>query len=114
MDSSNIITNYAKSSKHVCLFSTISICLIFIFIFSPLNRFIMTSIFGKLIVLVILSYTLFQNINITNYFSQKIDTHLKNNNNYNTIRANITCSYVFSVFLFILIISVLANLLHFI
>ena len=114
MDSSSIITNYAKSSKNICLISTISICLILIFIFSPLNQFIMTSIIGKIVILIILSYAVFQNINITNHFSQKIDTHMKNNNNYNSIRTNIICSYVFSIFLFILVISVLANLFNFI
>ena len=46
--SNNLVIEYAKSTKHVCLCTTISVVLIIIFMLSPLNQFIMTSIFGKI------------------------------------------------------------------
>ena len=109
MSSSILVTEYAKSSEHICLCSTISICLILIFIFSPLNTFLMTSRIAKLIILMILIYTLFYNIKFTNIFSNKINVSLANGQ-WNPIKTNIMCSYIFSFFLFILILSVIRSI----
>jgi len=113
MNSSSIITDYAKSSKHICLCSTISICLILIFIFSPINNLIMTSVIGKIIVLILLGYTLVYNIRLTNNFSNKITPYLDNTSNSGSIKTNIICSYIFSVFVVMLIISVIRSLFRF-
>lgn len=108
MNSSIIISDYAKSSKHICICSTISMCLILIFIFSPMNRFIMTSNIGKGVVLILLSFTLLYNVQLTNIFSNKITPYLADTNSY-SIKTNIACSYIFSFFLLILIISVIRS-----
>jgi hypothetical protein len=108
MNSSTIITKYAKSSEHICLCSTISICLILIFIFSPINKFIMASTIGKLIILILLAYTMFNNIQFTNTFSRDISMYLANGQS-SHVNTNIICSYVFSLFLFVLILSVLRS-----
>ena len=108
MSNSSIITYYAKSSEHICLCSTVSICLILIFIFTPINNYFLTSIFGKSIILILLAYTLLNNIKLTNDFSNKINT--SSISNPDSISTNIICSYIFSVFLFILIISVIRSL----
>lgn len=108
MSSSHIINDFAKSSKHICLCSTISICLILIFIFSPLNQFIMTSNIGKAVILILLSFTLLYNVQLTNNFSNKISPYLANTNSY-SIKTNITCSYIFSFFLFVLVLSVIRS-----
>ncbi len=109
MNNSSLVSKYAKSNEHICLCSTISICLILIFIFSPLNRFFMTSLIAKITILIILIYTLFYNIKFTNIFSNKINISLANGQ-WNPIKTNIICSYIFSFFLFILIISVIRSL----
>jgi hypothetical protein len=106
MNSSNIITEYAKSSEHICICSTISICLILLFIFSPLNNFLMTSNLAKITILILLIYTLFYNIKFTNNFSNKINISLASGE-WNQIKSNLMCSYVFSVVLFVLILSVI-------
>ena len=111
MNSSTIITDYAKSSKHICLCSTISICLILIFMFSPMNNFIMTSAIGKVTILILLAYTLFYNVKLTNIFSSKITPYLDNTDNSSSVKTNIMCSYIFSFFLLILIISVIRSFL---
>ena len=109
MNNSTLVNGYAKSSEHICLCSTISMCLILIFIFSPLNTFLMTSRIAKLIILMILIYTLFYNIKFTNIFSNKINVSLANGQ-WNQIKTNIMCSYIFSFFLFILILSVIRSI----
>ena len=108
MNSSILVTEYAKSSEHICLCSTISICLILIFIFTPLNNFLMTSRIAKLTISLLLIYTLFNNIKFTNKFSNKINISLANGQ-WSPVKTNIMCSYVFSGFLFILILSVVRS-----
>ena len=108
MNASNIISEYAKSNKHICLCSTISICLILVFIFSPLNNYIMTSVIGKIIILLLLGYTLFFNMKFTNNFSNQLNMYF-NNGQISKIKPNIICSYIFSVFLVILILSVIRS-----
>ena len=109
MNNSSLISGYAKTNEHICLCSTISICLILIFIFSPLNNFFMTSRIAKLIILILLTYTLFYNIKFTNIFSNKINVSLANGQ-WNPIKTNIMCSYIFSFFLFILLLSVIRSI----
>jgi hypothetical protein len=108
MDNSNIITNYAKLNEHICLCCTISICLILIFILSPMNNYVMVSVIGKIFILLLLSYTVFYNVYLTNRFSNQINEYLDNNNSI-SIKTNIICSYIFSLFLFILIVSVIRS-----
>lgn len=104
--SNNLVIEYAKSTKHICLCTIISIVLIIIFMFSPLNRFIMTSIFGKIVILTLLGYTLYANFKQTNIFSSKFNVVMMNSS-WDPVKTNISCSYVFSLFLIILIITVI-------
>ena len=109
MNHSTIINEYAKSNQHICLCSTVSIILILLFIISPLNNWFMTSLFGKIVILVLLGYTIFYNIKLTNNFSSQLGIYLANGN-WSPVKTNIVCSYLFSVFLFILILIVIQSL----
>ena len=102
---SNNIRNYVKSNQHICMCSTVSIVLIFLFMISPLNKFFMTSIFGKTMILVLLGYTLYYNIQLTNKLSKETNVYLMDSL-WNPIKPNIICSWIFSLFLFVLILSV--------
>jgi len=73
----------------------------------------MTSVIGKIIVLILLGYTLVYNIRLTNNFSNKITPYLDNTSNSGSVKTNIICSYIFSVFVVILIISVIRSLFRF-
>lgn len=100
------IIEYAKSSQYVCFYSIISMIMIFLFMISPLKKFIMTSFFGKLSILALLGYTLYYNFILTNKLYNQMHIVLMDGT-WSTIKANITCSYLFSFFLFVLFLSVL-------
>uniref|UniRef100_A0A6C0F5M8 Uncharacterized protein n=1 Tax=viral metagenome TaxID=1070528 RepID=A0A6C0F5M8_9ZZZZ len=107
--SNNLVIEYSKATKHVCLCTVISIVLIIIFMLSPLNQFIITSIFGKIIILTLLGYTLYANFIQNNQFSKKFNVVMMNTT-WDPVKTNILCSYVFSLFLIILILSVIKSL----
>jgi hypothetical protein len=100
------IIEYAKSSQYVCFYSIISMVLIFLFMISPMKKFIMTSFFGKLAILSLLGYTLYYNFHLTNKLYNQMHIVLMDGT-WSSIKTNITCSYVFSFFLFVLFLSVL-------
>jgi hypothetical protein len=88
--------------------SAFSIGIIVLFIISPLSNFFKTSIFMKLLAILILCYTLFLNNKQTNLLrsanlsanSEKIKSQLN---------INIICGYVFSLFIGLLIIFVIKS-----
>ena len=100
------LAQYTSDSKNVCMYTTISIILILIFVISPMNTFIMTSIFSKLIIIIILGYTLYKNYTITTMFS---GTNMMNGP-WTSIKTNMTCSYLFSLFILLLLLSVFRSL----
>jgi len=103
---SAIIVEYAKATQDVCMCLSLSIFLIVIFILSPLNKFLLTSIFGKVIIILLLGFTIFYNIKQTIKFSQNFNVSLLSGE-WSTIKTNIAYSYIFTVFLMILLITVL-------
>lgn len=101
------LNTYLKSTKNVCLCTVISIFLIILFVISPLKNLFITSMIGKIFAVIILGYGLYTNIVNTNIF-------LNNNNvfegSWNSIKTNIFCSYIFSLFIFILLVTVFRKL----
>ena len=102
IDSSTDVT------KKVCLCSFVSIVLIILFIISPLSNFLLTSSMIKIIVLIILGYTIYLNNHQTNILSLS-----KNSTQTPEIQSqlstNIICSYIFTLFLGILLIFVIRS-----
>jgi hypothetical protein len=100
MDSStpfNLII-FTDSTKKICTCSAVSIFLIILFIISPLSNFFMTSILMKIIILIILAYTIYLNIIQTNYLRSA--TNVVNSENViSQLNTNILCSYIFTLFL---------------
>jgi hypothetical protein len=102
MDSSRDVT------KKVCLCSFTSIVIIILFIISPLSTFVLTSSFMKIIVLIILGYTIYLNnyqtniLSLSNNASQTPEVQAQ-------LSTNIICSYVFTLFLGILFIFVIKS-----
>ena len=107
--SSSMIVEYAKSTQNVCLCLSISTFLIMLFIMSPLNTFILSSFFGKIIILILLGYTIFYNITKTLKFSNDFNINIFSGD-WNPIIMNVMCSYVFSGFLMVLLLTVLQKL----
>ena len=92
------LTIFTDVTKKICMCSFTSIILIVLFVISPLSNLIKTSAFMKLLILVILCYTIYLNIIQTNSLraannaavSEQIKTQLN---------LNVICSYVFTLFL---------------
>jgi hypothetical protein len=102
------LNTFTDTTKRVCTCSAISIFLIVLFIISPLSSFFMTSIFMRIIILLLLAYTIYLNANQTDYLRNA--SKLKLSNEVATqLNVNIICSYVFTLFIGLLIIFVLKS-----
>jgi hypothetical protein len=84
----------------------VSALLIIVFILSPLNEHFISSIFGKLIILGLLSYIMFYNIQQTNQFANNFNITFLDLT-WNPVKSNIVCSYIFTLCLFLLFIQIL-------
>ena len=107
--SSTMIIEFAKSTQNVCICLAISLFLIILFIMTPLNTFILSSIFGKVIILTLLGYTIYYNSMATNKFTNNFNISFTSGD-WNVLKTNILCSYVFSAFLIILMILVIRQI----
>jgi hypothetical protein len=102
------LTTFTDTTKKVCTCSAFSIFLIVLFIISPLSSFFLTSIFMRIIIILLLVYTIYLNSQQTSYLRNA--TQLKLTNEISTqLNINIICSYVFTLFIGLLIIFVLKS-----
>jgi len=102
------LTIFTDITKNVCTCSAISISIIVLFIISPLSNFFKTSLFMKIIALIILSYTIYlntQQINLLKSASSSVNSEKVKSQ----LNMNIICSYVFTVFIGLLIIFVIKS-----
>ena len=100
------LTTFTDTTKKACTCSAISIFLIVLFIISPLSSFFLTSLFMKIIIIVLLSYTIYLNTIQTNYLRNASQLNLSKEVN-TQLNINILCSYIFTFFIGLLIIFVL-------
>ncbi len=104
--SSIMIVEFAKSTQNVCMCLAIATFMIIVFMMTPLNTFLISSIFGKVVITILLGYTFYYNVNQTNKFYKDFNISLTSGD-WNAIKTNIVCSYIFSAFLLILLVSVI-------
>ena len=102
------LTTFTDTTKKVCTCSAISIFLIVLFIITPLSRFFLTSVIMKTITIVLLSYTLYLNYQQTNYLRNATQLNLTREV-ISQLNINIICSYVFTLFIGLLIIFVIKS-----
>ena len=103
----NLIT-FTDTTKHVCTCSAISIFLIILFIISPLGSLFAFSKWIKWIILCILFYTAFLNIKQTDYL-RKANQYSLSPEVSSQLTINTLCSYVFTIFIGLLIIFVIKS-----
>ena len=101
---------FTDSTKKICTCSAVSIALIVLFIISPLSNFFLTSSLMKIIVLIILVYTIYLNMIQTNSL-RSATGYVKSENVMSQLNVNIMCSYVFTLFLGLLCIFVMKSFL---
>jgi len=99
---------FTDSTKKICMCSAVSIFIIILFIISPLSNFIVASTFMKIIVLIILAYTIYLNIIQTNYLKSATNV-VKTESVLSQMNTNIMCSYIFTLFLGLLGIFVIKS-----
>lgn len=102
------LNTFTDTTKRACTCSAASIFLIVLFIISPLSRFVITSIFIRVIILLLLAYTIYLNTQQSNYLRQASNLNLSNEVGLQ-LNINIVCSYVFTLFIGLLIIFVLKS-----
>jgi len=102
------ITLFTDETKKICTCSALSISIIILFVISPLSNFFKTSIFMKIISLILLGYTLYLNNNQTNLL-RSVNSSSNSSQINSQINTNIICSYVFSLFIGLLIIFIIKS-----
>lgn len=99
------LNTFTDTTKKVCTCSAISIFLIVLFIITPLSRFFIASIFMRIVILLLLAYTIYLNSQQTEYLrnasSMKLSSEV-----ISQLNINIICSYIFTLFIGLLIIFV--------
>ena len=115
VSSTLMIIEFSKATQNVCMCIGLSVIFIMIFMMTPLNTFLLSSIFGKVVILTLLGYTLYYNTQQTNKFVNNFPkfTNMNiwnENSNWCPLKTNILCSYMFSVFLLVLILSVIRKI----
>jgi len=102
------LTIFTNTTKKLCLCSAISIFIIFLFVVSPLSNFFKTSLFMKVIALVILGYTIYLNMHQTNLLRTALSSSNKTTVT-SQLNMNLICSYIFTIFIGILFIFVIKS-----
>jgi hypothetical protein len=99
---------FTDETKKVCLCSATSIFLIVLFIISPLSNFFTTSLLMKFVTLVILVYTIYLNNKQTELL-REANSVISSEKLKSQLNLNIICSYVFTIFIGLLIIFVIKS-----
>lgn len=99
---------FTDETKKVCLCSATSIFLIVLFIISPLSNFFTTSLLMKILTLIILAYTIYLNNKQTNLL-REASLVVNSENVKSQLNLNIICSYVFTIFIGLLVIFVIKS-----
>lgn len=103
----NLIT-FTDTTKKVCTYSAITIFLILIFIISPLSNLFLLSTGMKLIIIILLLYILYLNLQQTEYL-RKASTLNVSRAVSKQLNINIISSYVFTLFIGLLVIFVIKS-----
>jgi len=112
MDSDDIppfnLMIFTNDTKKVCMCSATSIFIIFLFVISPLSNFFKTSLFMKTIALLLLAYTLYLN-NHQTILLRGANKNAKSENVKSQLNINVICSYIFSLFIGLLMFFVIKS-----
>ena len=112
MDTNNhfSLITFTDDTKKICTFSAISIFFIILFIISPLSNFFVTSIIMKIIIVIILSYTMYLNNKQTDLL-KLANSSITSEQLQSQLNMNIFSSYIFTLFIGLLIIFVIKSFL---
>jgi len=101
---------FTQETKNICLCTATSIMIIILFVISPLSNFFKTSLFMKIISLILMGYIVFLNYNQTHLLrsASSLADSIAVQSQLNT---NILFSYIFTFFIGLLIIFVFKSII---
>jgi hypothetical protein len=99
---------FTNITKNICTCTALSIFIIMLFIISPFSYFFKTSMFMKVIALIIMIYTIYLNAKQINLLRETSITST-NEKIQSQLNMNIICSYIFTIFIGLLIIFVVKS-----
>lgn len=102
------LTIFTDSTKKICMCSATAIFIIMLFVISPLSNFFTTSLFMKILAIVILVYAIYLNKNQTDLL-REANLYSKTDTIKSQLNINIICSYIFTFFLGLLIIFIVRS-----
>ena len=97
---------FTDNTKKICMCSASSIFIVVLFIISPLSNLFKTSLFMKIVSLVILGYTLYLN-NIQTNLLRNASISSNSDSVKSQLNMNIICSYMFTIFIGLLFIFII-------
>jgi hypothetical protein len=105
------IHKYAETTKQTCMCTATAIILIMAFAMSPLCDFLLTSILCKIVIAVLLGYSIYKNTTQTTLLKNQFNKDIKSllGGDFDAIKMNILCGYTFSAFLTFLLVAVLRH-----
>lgn len=98
-------------TKKICFCSFLSMILIILFLLSPLSNLFIASLFMKIIVILILVYTIYLNTD-QSFILQNINKDNKSKEFLSQLNINIICCYIFTLFLGLLLFYTLKSLFN--
>ena len=118
-NSQQIMQNYTQATKMICIYFSIIVVAIFIFILSPLNEYMVSKVatVGILIVIIWLIYfnvtatKQLSGISTTNPTNPTNPTNATNTTNTKIIQTNIITNHIFSFILIVLCVFIVRYLL---
>ena len=99
---------YGDSTTSICTCTFVSMILSLLFIVSPLSNFIKTSFFIKFIILALIVYVAHMSIKQIEYLQIQIKESILPDVTHQ-LNMNLTCSYVFILFIVLLFLFVLKS-----
>ena len=103
------LTVFTDVTKNICMCTMVSIIIIILFIVSPLSNFFKTSLFMKVISLIVLGYIIFLNNKQIDLLKQASNFSNSSEQVKSQLNMNIICSYVFTLFIGLLFIFVMKS-----
>jgi hypothetical protein len=94
---------FTDTTKHVCMCSSISIIIILLFVISPLHKVFIFSSIMRILAIVILLYTIYLSNQQTNLLRGALSTSTSQQI-MSQLNMNILCSYIFTIFIGLLLI----------
>jgi hypothetical protein len=102
------LTIFTDITKKICICSAVSIFLILLFMITPLSKYTKISMFMKLLALILFIYIIYLNNQQTNLL-RSVSSSVNSEEVKSQLNMNIICSYVFTIFIGLLVIFVIKS-----